>query len=100
MTLGIMASSLEGYINHTVTVLTSEGRIIVGTLKGCDQTVNLILDDSHERVYSSSGVEQVTLGLYIVRGDNVALIGEVDEEVDKKIDFNEIKVDPMGSVVH
>lgn len=95
-----MASGLEGYINHTVTVLTSEGRIIVGTLKGFDQTVNLILDDSHERVYSSTGVEQVTLGLYIVRGDNVALIGEVDEEVDKKIDFSEIRVDPVGSVVH
>lgn len=43
-----------------------------GTLKGFDQTINLILDESHERVFSSSqGVEQVVLGLYIVRGDNV-----------------------------
>jgi len=43
-----------------------------GTLKGFDQTINLILDDSHERVYSTSqGVEQVILGLYIIRGDNV-----------------------------
>uniref|UniRef100_A0A674J098 U6 snRNA-associated Sm-like protein LSm8 n=1 Tax=Terrapene triunguis TaxID=2587831 RepID=A0A674J098_9SAUR len=42
-----------------------------GTLKGFDQTINLILDESHERVFSSSqGVEQVVLGLYIVRGDN------------------------------
>jgi len=82
-----MASELEGYINHTVTVFTCEGRIIVGTMKGFDQTINLILEDSHERVYSTTGVEQVTLGLYIVRGDNVALVGEVDEEVDKKIDF-------------
>jgi len=95
-----MASGLEGYINHTVEVCTSEGRIIVGTLKGFDQTINLILDDSHERVYASTGVEQVTLGLYIVRGDNVALIGEVDEEVDKKIDFTEIRVEPLGSVTH
>ena len=99
-TVVIMASGLEGYINHTVTVFTSEGRVIVGTLKGFDQTINLILDDSHERVYSTSGVEQVTLGLYIIRGDNVALIGEVDEEVDKKIDFTEIHVDPLGPVVH
>ena len=43
-----------------------------GTLKGFDQTINLILDDSFERVFSSGqGVEQVVLGLYIVRGDNV-----------------------------
>lgn len=45
---------------------------VQGTLKGFDQTINLILDESHERVFSSSqGVEQVVLGLYIVRGDNV-----------------------------
>jgi len=45
---------------------------VQGTLKGFDQTINLILDDSFERVYSSGqGVEQVVLGLYIVRGDNV-----------------------------
>ena len=43
-----------------------------GTLKGFDQTINLILDESHERVYSTNqGVEQVVLGLHIIRGDNV-----------------------------
>ena len=43
-----------------------------GTLKGFDQTINLILDESHERVYSNTaGVEQVVLGLYIIRGDNM-----------------------------
>ncbi|KAF0028764.1 hypothetical protein F2P81_017869 [Scophthalmus maximus] len=52
----------------TVAIVTSDGRMIVGF----DQTINLILDESHERVFSSSqGVEQVVLGLYIVRGDNV-----------------------------
>ncbi|XP_065302736.1 U6 snRNA-associated Sm-like protein LSm8 isoform X2 [Dermacentor albipictus] len=67
-----MAASLEGYVNHTVSIITADGRHIVGTLKGFDQTINLILDESHERVYSSDhGVEQVPLGLYIVRGDNV-----------------------------
>lgn len=43
-----------------------------GFLRGFDQTVNLILDECHERVYSqTAGVEQVVLGLYIIRGDNV-----------------------------
>ena len=46
--------------------------LLKGTLKGFDQTINLILDESHERVFSTSqGMEQVILGLYIVRGDNV-----------------------------
>jgi len=45
---------------------------IQGTLKGFDQTINIILDDSHERVYSpNQGVEQIILGLHLIRGDNV-----------------------------
>lgn len=46
--------------------------LLQGTLKGFDQTVNLILSSSHERVFSSgAGVEVVQLGLYIIRGDNM-----------------------------
>ena len=45
-----------------------------GTLRGFDQTVNIILERSHERVFSSgSGIEQVQLGLYIIRGDNMSV---------------------------
>uniref|UniRef100_A0A8C3AD97 U6 snRNA-associated Sm-like protein LSm8 n=1 Tax=Cyclopterus lumpus TaxID=8103 RepID=A0A8C3AD97_CYCLU len=74
---------------------------IIGTLKGFDQTINLILDESHERVFSSSqGVEQVVLGLYIVRGDNVAVIGEIDEETDSNLDLGNIRAEPLNSVAH
>ncbi|XP_048357073.1 LSM8 homolog, U6 small nuclear RNA associated isoform X1 [Sphaerodactylus townsendi] len=75
--------------------------VFKGTLKGFDQTINLILDESHERVFSSSqGVEQVVLGLYIVRGDNVAVIGEIDEETDSALDLGNIRAEPLNSVVH
>jgi len=96
-----MASSLESYINHIVSVITADGRIIVGTLKGFDQTINIVLDDSFERVYSSTqGVEQVVLGLYIIRGDNVAVIGEIDEDVEKQLDFPSIRAEPLAAIVH
>ncbi|KAK6292410.1 hypothetical protein J4Q44_G00369940 [Coregonus suidteri] len=85
----------------TVAIVTSDGRMIVGTLKGFDQTINLILDESHERVFSSSqGVEQVVLGLYIVRGDNVAVIGEIDEDTDSSLDLGNIRAEPLNSIVH
>ena len=59
-----MASSVESYVGHTVSVITADGRNIVGTLKGYDQTINIILDESHERVYSqNAGVEQVSITL-------------------------------------
>lgn len=94
-------AGLDSYVNHTVSVVTADGRIIVGTLKGCDQTVNLILENSHERVYSSSaGVEKVPLGLYIIRGDNIAVVGEVDEEMEHEMRFSDIKAEPLNPVVH
>ena len=75
-------------------------RNFVGTLKGFDNAINLILEDTHERVYSTNaGVEQVVLGLHLVRGDNIAVIGEVDEEIDKRIDLNNVRAEPIASIV-
>lgn len=40
------------------------------------------------------------LGLYIVRGDNIALVGEVDEDIDAEIDLAMLKAEPLKAVVH
>ena len=45
-----------------VSVITNDGRNIVGILRGFDVTTNLILEDCHERVYSSKA-RSVALGL-------------------------------------
>ncbi|XP_030404935.1 LSM8 homolog, U6 small nuclear RNA associated isoform X1 [Gopherus evgoodei] len=102
-----MTSALENYINRILppgracVLRRAGGSASAGTLKGFDQTINLILDESHERVFSSSqGVEQVVLGLYIVRGDNVAVIGEIDEETDSALDLGNIRAEPLNSVAH
>lgn len=81
--------------------ITSDGRVIVGTLRGFDQTINIILEDAVERVYATTeGVSQIPLGLYILRGDNVAVIGLVDEVLDNQINFDEVRAEPLRPVVH
>jgi U6 snRNA-associated Sm-like protein LSm8 len=66
--------------SEVVCVLTADGRLIVGQLVGHDQVQNLIMNDAHERVYSADeNVEKVPLGLYVIRGDNLCVIGEFDE---------------------
>ena len=65
-----MTATLESYLNRMVSIITADGRNFVGTLKGFDQTVNLILDDTHERVFSSTnGVEQVRYMKHICNKD-------------------------------
>jgi U6 snRNA-associated Sm-like protein LSm8 len=76
-------------------------RALQGTLRGIDPTYNAILEGSHERVFSATaGVEQLPLGLYIIRGDNVAAVGEVDADVDARLDWNALTADPLGPIVH
>ena len=63
----------------------------------------MILSSSIERVFTSEPEEEtelVHLGVYIIRGDNIALIGEVDEVRDGEIDWTTVKADPINEVVH
>lgn len=94
-------SGLESYINHTVSIITADGRNFIGTLKGFDQTINIIIDECHERLFSTTaGIEQIVLGLHIIRGDNIAVIGLIDDAIDSRLDLANIRGEPLGPVVH
>lgn len=94
-------SALTGYIDKQVLVVTQDGRVIVGELKGFDQTTNVILAGSTERVFSiDEPVEQVPLGLYLIRGDNISIVGEMDTAKDKATDLSSLRADPIAEVQH
>jgi len=78
-----------------------DGRHLVGTLRSFDQFSNMVLEGTSERrilhakVNQSNGSDDgddttgktvicyytdVQLGLYLVRGDSMVLLGEVDDE--------------------
>ena len=79
-------------------VITCDGRIIEGKLAGSDQVQNLVLDDATERLYSTDEeVEMVPLGLYVIRGDNVALVGEA---TDWKDDLRAEPIQPIKQHLH
>ncbi|KAJ6895910.1 hypothetical protein NC651_022212 [Populus alba x Populus x berolinensis] len=83
-------------------ILIVNGSLLIqGVLKGFDQATNIILDESHERVYSTKeGVQQLVLGLYIVRGDNISIVGELDEEIDAHLDLSSLRAHPIKPVIH
>mmetsp|Transcript_23897 Transcript_23897/g.34278 ORF Transcript_23897/g.34278 Transcript_23897/m.34278 type:complete len:100 (-) Transcript_23897:256-555(-) len=94
-----MASCIEEWLSKIVGVITCDGRVIVGELRGYDQLQNLILCNSHERVFSTDApVELVPLGLYVIRGDNIVLIYEIDENLDSKLDLNTLRAKPLKHV--
>ncbi|KAL6497534.1 U4/U6-U5 snRNP complex subunit lsm8 [Orobanche hederae] len=97
-------TGLESLVDQTISIITNDGRNIVGVLKGFDQATNIILDESHERVYSTKfnreGVQQLVLGLYIIRGDNISIVGELDEELDASLDLSKLRAHPLKPVIH
>eukprot|EP01083_Nonionella_stella_P063353 164625_1 len=93
--------SMTEFKDKMVSIITCDGRNIVGTLKGLDQQTNVILEDCHERVYSeTAGVEQEVLGLYIIRGGNIGVIGVVDETIDNQLDLKQIKGHNCKPITH
>ncbi|CCI47172.1 unnamed protein product [Albugo candida] len=96
-----MATYLKDLMDHTISVITNDGRNIIGVLKGYDQTVNLVLEDSFERVYSlKEPVEAVELGLYIIRGDNICVIGEIPENIREQVIDDQTRAEPLHPLVH
>jgi len=92
-------SGLAGYANRRVLLVMHDGRTIVGTLAGSDMKFNVILSDAAERVYSlDEGVEEVPLGLYLVKGEQIVMIGEVDAELDAKTPLSEIRAEPIPHI--
>ncbi len=70
-----------------------------GTLRGFDQTTNLILSGAKERLFSlESGMEELSLGLYVLRGDNIGLVGLLDSERDSAIDWPQVLADPIPPI--
>ncbi|EKM57996.1 uncharacterized protein PHACADRAFT_251944 [Phanerochaete carnosa HHB-10118-sp] len=92
-------ASLQGYVDHRVLLILQDGRAIVGVMAGFDQKSNVVLSDSKERVYSTEeGVEEIPLGLYLVKGDQIVVIGELDEAADQAVDLSTIRAEPIPPI--
>ncbi|CAG5112857.1 Oidioi.mRNA.OKI2018_I69.chr2.g7027.t1.cds [Oikopleura dioica] len=95
-----MSAMLDALVGNKVEIVTNDGRVVVGILKGLDQVVNVVLANTEERVFTPEGVDRQALGLYLIRGDNVAVIGAVDENTELGMDFSTIKAQQLPPIVH
>mmetsp|Transcript_15973 Transcript_15973/g.37871 ORF Transcript_15973/g.37871 Transcript_15973/m.37871 type:complete len:132 (-) Transcript_15973:73-468(-) len=74
-----------------------DDRLILGILRSFDQFANLVLEDAVERIIVGEQYGDIPLGFYVLRGENVVLLGELDEACSevpphfKKVSEAEIK---------
>ena len=63
--------------------------------------MNLALTHTHERLFSlQKAVTVIQLGLYMIRGDNVAVVGEIDEDLDNTVDYVNLRAAPVPIIIH
>jgi U6 snRNA-associated Sm-like protein LSm1 len=67
-------------------VLLRDGRTLVGYLRSYDQFANLVLNDTYEFLES----DRALLGVLLIRGENVVMVCETEQEVIETISVDEL----------
>ena len=81
------AAQLLDLTDKKLLLVLRDGRKLLGVLRTWDQFANLVLTDTKERYYVTTASSRhlycdIPRGTYLVRGENVLLIGEVDLDKD------------------
>ncbi|RMF31376.1 MAG: RNA-binding protein [Candidatus Nitrosothermus koennekii] len=71
MSVDMAVKILSDSVGKVVLIKMKGGKAIRGTLKGYDQHMNLLLENSQELLDEGNTVD---LGTIVVRGDNVVII--------------------------
>lgn len=74
------AAALVEELDKQVLVVLRDNTHVHGILRSVDQFSNLVLDSAFERIAASDVYADKPLGLYVVRGENLVLLGRLDEQ--------------------
>lgn len=81
------------HFSYCLDAYTNKLNISQGTLQGYDQSTNIILTGTQERIITpDEPTEIIDLGLYLLRGDSIVLCGLVDEEIENSIDWIKVSI--------
>lgn len=82
-------------VDKKLMVLLRDGRTLIGYLRSVDQFANLVLHRTIERIHVGNEYGDIPRGVFIIRGENVVLLGEIDREKECKLPLKEISVDEI-----
>ncbi|KAM4059258.1 LSM domain-containing protein [Hirsutella rhossiliensis] len=88
------AAQLLDFTDKKLMIVLRDGRKLIGVLRSWDQFANLVLQSTTERIFATKTIgadpHETTQGLYadvfhgifLVRGENVLMLGEIDLDKD------------------
>lgn len=75
------ATCLASLVDRKLLVVLRDGRNLVGFFRSYDQFANILLEGTQERHIGNARFADIHMGTMIVRGENIAFFGELDEEI-------------------
>jgi U6 snRNA-associated Sm-like protein LSm1 len=88
-------ASLIGDIDKQLMVILRDGRSLIGYLRSIDQFANLLLSNTIERIHVGTKYGDIPRGIYMIRGENVVLLGEVDFSLPLKVNMTKVDIDEI-----
>jgi U6 snRNA-associated Sm-like protein LSm1 len=70
--------NLNSFADKRVFVWLRDGRKLFGVLRSYDQFGNITLSDTSERFYASLEFAESYHGVYLVRGENIVVVGDFE----------------------
>ncbi|KAL5495235.1 hypothetical protein ACEPAI_698 [Sanghuangporus weigelae] len=92
------SGSLVDCVDKKMLVMLRDGRKLVGVLRSYDQFANLVLEDTIERIYHGSEFAEKRVGLFIIRGENVVLLGEIDLDQEDEIPLQQVQYEALKPI--
>ncbi|KAJ8481123.1 hypothetical protein ONZ45_g916 [Pleurotus djamor] len=84
------SGSLVDCVDRKMLVVLRDGRKLHGVLRSYDQFANLVLEDTVERIYHGNAFAENWHGLFLIRGENVVLLGEIDLDQEDEIPLRQV----------
>ncbi|RCI06123.1 Sm-like protein [Rhizopus stolonifer] len=89
------STGLIDSIDKKLMVVLRDGRKLIGTLRSFDQFANLVIQDTIERIYVGNCYGDIPRGVFLIRGENVVLLGEIDVDKEEEINLRQVPVDEI-----
>ncbi|KAG1744884.1 Sm-like ribonucleoprotein [Suillus lakei] len=84
------SGSLVDCVDRKMLVVLRDGRKLHGVLRSYDQFANLVLEDTVERIYHGKAFAEHWHGLFLIRGENVVLLGEIDLDQEDDVPLQQV----------
>lgn len=88
-------ASLLEELDKKLMVLLRDGRTLIGFLRSVDQFANLVLHHCIERIHVGDAYGDIPRGVFIVRGENVVLLGEIEEREEVRSRLRKVSLEEI-----